>query len=48
MDAVPVERDLVEEPQRGDGLVVDAPGDVLLLDQVEEIGADLLPAEGVG
>jgi hypothetical protein len=37
-DARSFEGDLVEELQRGDGLVVDAPGDVLLLDEVEEMG----------
>jgi hypothetical protein len=47
-DPVAFERDLVEEPEGGDGLVVDAPGDVLLLDEVEEEGTDLLAAEGVG
>ena len=42
------EGDLVEEPEGGDGLVVDAPGDVLLLDEVEEVGADLVGPEGLG
>ena len=39
------EGDLVEELERGDGLVVDGPGDVLLLDEVEEIGADVIVPE---
>jgi hypothetical protein len=42
------EGDLVEELECGDGLVVDAPGDVLLLDQVEEVGADVVGPEGFG
>ena len=47
-DARAFEGDLVEELQRGDGLVVDGPGDVLLLDEVEEVGADVVGAEGFG
>jgi hypothetical protein len=42
------EGDLVEEAEGGDGLVVIAPGDVLLLDQVEEVGADLVGPEVLG
>ena len=45
-DPVRAEGDLVEEPQGGDGLVVVAPGDVLLLDEVEEVGADVVAARG--
>ena len=44
-DPLPAEGDVVEEPEGGDGLVVDAPGDVLLLDEVEEVGADLVAAQ---
>ena len=44
---MPLEGDLVEEPEGGDGLVVDAPGDVLLLDEVEEVGADVVAARGL-
>ena len=47
-DALSFEGDLVEEPEGGDGLVVDAPGDLLLLDEVEEVGADLVGPEGLG
>ena len=35
------EGDAVEEPQGGNGLAVIAPGDVLLLDEEEEIGPDI-------
>src|SRR5512135_827027 len=42
---VPTEGDPVEEPEGGDGLVVIAPGDVLLLDEMDEVGADLGRAE---
>ena len=47
-DPFAVEGDLVEESQGGDGLVVDAPGDVLLLDEVEQVGTDLVAAEALG
>ena len=47
-DSLPTEGDLVEEPQRGDGLVVDAPGDLLLLDEVEQVGTDVVAAQGLG
>jgi hypothetical protein len=43
-----LEGDLVEESECGDGLVVVAPGDVAFLDEVEEVGADLVGTEGLG
>src|SRR5512135_1525667 len=45
---VPTEGDPVEEPEGGDGLVVIAPGDVLLLDERDEVGTDLGRAEVFG
>ena len=47
-DAVSFECDLVEELECGDGLVVDAPGDVLLLDEVEEVGPDIVASQVLG
>ena len=47
-DVPAIEGDLVEEPQRGEGLVVDAPGDLLLLDEVEEVGPNVVAAEVLG
>ena len=47
-DLVPPEGDVVEEAECGDGLVVIAPGDVPLLDQVDEVGADLGLAQEFG
>jgi hypothetical protein len=47
-DALTLEGDLVEEAEGGDGLVVVAPGDVAFLDEVEEVGSDLVGPEGVG
>ena len=38
----------VEEPQGGEGLAVEAPGDLLLLDEVEEVGPDVVAAEVLG
>ena len=46
-DPLPTEDDFVEEPQGGDGLIVDTPGDLLLLDEVEQVGADLLPPQNL-
>ena len=47
-DVPAFERDLVEESQRGDGLVEVAPGDAPLLDEVEEVGSDLVGPQGLG
>jgi hypothetical protein len=47
-DALALEGDLVEEAEGGDGLVVIAPGDVAFLDEVEQIGANVIGAEGLG
>jgi hypothetical protein len=47
-DPLALECDLVEEPECSDGLVVIAPGDVLLLNEVNEAGADLVGSEGLG
>jgi len=41
-----VEGGFVEELQGGDGLVVDAPGDLFLLDKVEQVGTDFFSTEG--
>jgi hypothetical protein len=45
---VPAEGDVVEEAEGTDRLVVIAPGDVLLLDEMDEIGADLGRAQVFG
>ena len=42
------EGDAVEESQGTAGLVVGAAGDVSLLDEVEQVGADVLGAEELG
>jgi len=42
------EGDGVEEPQGEAGLAVDVPGGVPVLDEVEQVGADVLGAEAVG
>ncbi len=47
-DALSVERDLVEEPEGGDGLVEDAPRDLLLANEMEEECADLLGTQRFG
>src|SRR4051794_16021042 len=47
-DALPLEGDLVDELECGDGLVVDAPGDFLLLDEVEEVGPDVVASQVLG
>ena len=47
-DPLLAEGDLVEEPQGGEGLVVIAPGDVLLLDEEEEVGADVGRPQALG
>ena len=45
---IPPKGDVVEEAECGDGLIVIAPGDVPLLDQVDEVGADLGLAQKFG
>ena len=47
-DPLPAEGDLVEEPQPGDGLVEAAPADVLVVDEMEEVGTDLIAAQDLG
>lgn len=47
-DVVASEGDLVEESECGSCLVVDAPGDLLVLDEVEEVGADVFASEELG
>ena len=47
-DVFPSKRDLVEVTQRAERLVVDAPGDFLLLNELEEVGADLVSAKILG
>ena len=46
--SVAAQGDAVEELQGAAGLVIVAPGDVPLLDEVEQVGADLLGAEALG
>jgi hypothetical protein len=45
---VAAEGDLVEEAEGGDGLVVVAPGDGRLVDEVDEVGADLVMSQEFG
>jgi hypothetical protein len=47
-ELIPAEGDVVEEAEGGDGLVVIAPGDMPLLDEVDEVGADLGLAQEFG
>ena len=46
-DTESLKGDLVEKPERGESLVVDAPGDLLFMDEVEEVGADVVGPEGL-
>ena len=47
-DLFPAQGDAVEELQRLAGLLVDTPGDLSLLEQMEQIGADVLGPEVFG
>jgi hypothetical protein len=42
------ERDLIEKTQCAEGLVVNTPGDLLLLNEVEEVGSGVVTAEVLG
>jgi len=46
-DTLPTEGDLVEEPQCSDALIVEAPGDLLLLDEMEQVGTDFLAPQNL-
>ena len=47
-DPLPAQGDAVEELEGQAGLLVDVPGDLSLLDQVEQVGADVLGPEVFG
>ena len=47
-DLFPAQGDAVEELQGQAGLLVDVPGDLSLLDQMEQVGADVLGPEVFG
>ena len=47
-DPLPAQGDAVEELEGEAGLLVDVPGDLPLLDQVEQVGADVLGPEVFG
>jgi hypothetical protein len=47
-DPILAQGDAIEELEGEAGLLVDVPGDLPLLDQVEQVGADVLGPESLG